>query len=132
MKLLDRVPNTEQALDNIVKAIQAIVRVVGVSEVQAELAAATQANLKAQVEAGLKEGKILPAEVVTEKSFIVGHELDKDGKLANPRFQLGFMALSEDSRKLFLGKKPGEVIETPNGTIAIDETYDVVEAQGNA
>lgn len=128
-KLLDRVAATEKGLEEAIKAIQAIVRVVGVSEVQAELASAAQADMKARVENGLKEGKIAKADIVGETSFIVGHELDREGKVAYPgRFQVGIQAMSDETRALFVGRKPGDEIEVPNGTIAIDEAYDVAQA----
>jgi hypothetical protein len=40
--------------------------------------------------------------------------------------------MTEDTRKLFVGKKPGETIDVPNGVITIDEAYDLVEAAAQA
>jgi len=132
-KLLDRVETLEKTLEEMAKAIQAIARCVGVTEVQEEMAKATQANMKAQVEAGLKEGQIKPAEVVSENGFVVLHEKTKDGKLVLPgRLQHPLQAFDEDTRKLLVGKKPGETIELPNGTITIDEAYEVVEKAAQA
>ncbi len=40
--------------------------------------------------------------------------------------------MDETTRALFVGRKAGDVIDMPNGSIVVDEAYAIAEAQGNA
>ena len=50
-------------------------------------------SLKEKVDLGLKENKIEPTDVVGDTSLIISRELDKEGKVANPRLQFALERL---------------------------------------
>jgi len=130
--LLDRVARIEAQLSEMTKTFQAVARVVGTEEVVAELATGARGEMAEIVDRAVKEGKLEKGAVVGEVSLLVGHEQLKDGKVVHPgRFQVFVRELSEDNRKLFLGKKAGEEVLLPNGNkVTLSEVYDpVVEAK---
>lgn len=86
-------------------------------------------SLKDRVDQGLKEGKIIAVDEVTEKSLIISRELDQDGTVANPRLQFALEKLIPEIKEKFVGKKVGELVKTEDGKydIEIMEIYDFVD-----
>ncbi len=129
--LLDRVGRVEQALDGIVKTIQAISRVVGAAEVQAEQAAGLRADMTAQVAKAVEDGRLQKVDVVGAESLIVGHEALANGQFVYPgRLQVFANELTEENRPLFVGQKTGSKVTVQSGNVVtIVEVYDVPGVQ---
>ncbi len=81
-----------------------------------------------------KEGKVVATTAVTEKSVIIGTELDKDNNQLYPvRVQLFFPQLPADYQKAYLGAKLGETVVTPTASkFTISEIYEVVVKEAPA
>lgn len=77
------------------------------------------ANLVAQ-------GVLTATDTVSERSFIVARDLDKDGsgKVVNPRLQFVVSNLDEETRAKLVGKKTGELLtEEGKNQLEILEIY---------
>ena len=114
---------------------KALVNIVGVKPVMDEVRRAQIEDLenkslleKAAFDEGVKEGKVVKVDAVSERSVIIGSEVGPDGEALHPlRVQLFFGTLKEEFRPAILGKVVGDVIETPAGTkFTIGEIWDVV------
>jgi hypothetical protein len=83
---------------------------------------------KATFDAAKEAGKVFATERVTEKSVIIGTEVNKDGEQLFPtRVQLFFPQLPIDYQKCYLGAAAGDVVVTPTGSkFTIAETYEVL------
>lgn len=77
-------------------------------------------SLKQKVDEMLEKGNIELAETVGEDSFIVSRELDKNGKVENPRLQFLVAALNEDLKAKFLGKKAGDLVVASEDKLDIE------------
>jgi len=124
--LLDRMARAEARLEDMIKTVQAVARVVGNDEVVAELAAGARQEMTEAVTQGLREGRLQPGDVVAKTSLIVGQEALKDGRVLHPgRFQVFTNELTAEHQALFSGKKVGEKIDLPNGSVVtVQEIYD--------
>jgi len=73
------------------------------------------------------QGAIVPANVVTEKSIIVGVETDKDGVVRVPgRAQVAFQRVDPQFQQGLLGQAVGFKLTLPNGgTFEVTELYEV-------
>lgn len=132
--LLDRVTKIETTLNDIVKSLQAVARVVGTAEVQAELAAGQREEMEQQITGAVKEGRLHATGTVTPTSLVVGVENTAQGGTVFPgRFQLLLNSVPADSQGLFLGKKAGDEIPLANkNTIKILEVYDTAAPEVKA
>jgi hypothetical protein len=85
---------------------------------------------KAAVVAALEKGELVKVAAVTEKSLIVGRELDKDGQVVYPgHVQLKFSDIKPEFQVKLLEQHPGAQIETTNGVkFEVLEVYDMVQA----
>jgi hypothetical protein len=83
------------------------------------------------VQTQLEQGVLLKSEddVITERSFIVGRELDKDGNVQNPRWQFAIPSLDAENQKLFVGKKKGDLVQTEadHNSLEIVTVYQLAE-----
>ncbi len=114
--LLDRVTRLEGLVSEMLKTLQAVCRVAGVSEVQAELAQAICAEMEQSVATNLKEGKLFPTETSTADTLVVGVEQDPQGRPVFPgRFQAFPKDLDDSARVALLGRKAGDHVTLPNG-----------------
>lgn len=84
------------------------------------------ADLKSRVDNLLASGTLTAATEVSDNSFIVGEELDKDGKVTNPRIQFGVGALSPEIREKFKGGTVGSNIALEGASLSLLEIYDIV------
>lgn len=81
--------------------------------------------LQKMVEGGL----LAKAEVISDKSVIVGQETDKDGKEVDPGYaQLQLSAVKPEFQAQLRGQKAGFVLDTPNGKVIVKEVWDFVDA----
>ena len=88
---------------------------------------------KAAFDAAKEAGKVFVTERVTEKSVIIGTEVNKDGEQLFPtRVQLFFPQLPIDYQKCYLGAASGDVVVTPTESkFTIAEIYEgLVKAEG--
>lgn len=65
---------------------------------------------------------------ITEKSFIVLQEMDRNGEVISARTQVLFAGLEGSIKDMVLGKKVGESVDLGEGksVISIQEVYEVV------
>lgn len=160
---VERINNLEQNFERLVPAINnvmtdvskrlamteemmaACVEVIGLEDVQAALnknrekAIANQVEqMKSTIDVAVKDGKLVTATAINEKSIIVGVERDTDGKPLVPgRVQVQFANVQPEIKEKLLGKGVGETIPTspkdaagkdlPAGTFEVTEIYDIVE-----
>jgi hypothetical protein len=89
-------------------------------------------KLEAQVKQLLEMGVLATGEEVGEFSFVVGRELDVNGKVTNPRLQLAASTASETFKDLLIGKKLGDIIlvDTENNvSFEVTELYDIKQTE---
>jgi hypothetical protein len=82
-------------------------------------------RLKEQVAQMVQMGAISPSEVVDERSFFIGRELDDSGKVTNPRYQMSFDSASKAFQAVVIGKKVGDIVVTDITTGASFEITEV-------
>lgn len=98
-------------------------------EIRERKALAAVANAKAAIEKGLKEGEIVGnTGAITEKSIIVGHELNAEGKTEFPGFvSLATQQLKPEFKNQLIGKTAPVTIDTANGAkLAVTAVYETV------
>lgn len=88
-------------------------------------------ELKNKVQDLVNQGVLVAAEEVTANSFIVGREIDADGKVQNPRMQFVVSALAENVRTKFPGAKAGQTLELEEGKwkFEVQEVYSIQTPQ---
>lgn len=96
--------------------------------------AITKANadsLKTKTDQLVESGALKQVDEVTKDSFVVIRELDKDGKLVNPRLQFLLSRVVEEIQNKFVGKKVGDLVVGPEDKLdgEIMEIYDVVKEE---
>lgn len=121
-------------LNQVGEVLGAIIQALGIQEdvekiILENRQKAQEARLEAEKNAlkNMVETKmVLPAATVTDKTIIVGHELDKEKKVVNARVQVGFARVNEQLKKDVLGKAVGAEVPLPDGGVfVLDELYDV-------
>jgi hypothetical protein len=85
-------------------------------------------SLKERVDQMLQQGAIKVTDVVGEDSLIVSRELNKEGKVENPRLQFLVGRLIDELKSRFVGKKTGDLIQGEENKLDIEimEIYDLV------
>ena len=85
-------------------------------------------SLKERVTEMLQQGSIVPVDTVGEDSLIVSRELNKEGKVENPRLQFLVGRLVDELKSKFVGRKIGELIQGEENKLNIEimEIYDLV------
>lgn len=87
-------------------------------------------DAKKALDAGLVSGDIVKADVVGEKSLLVGRETDTEGKDVFPgRVQLTFAGIKPEFQEKLKGQGVGTQIDTGTGKFEVLEVYDVIEKQ---
>lgn len=88
-------------------------------------------ELKNKVQDLVNQGVLVAAEEVSANSFIVGREIDADGKVQNPRMQFVVSALAENVRTKFPGAKAGQTLELEEGKwkFEVQEVYSIQTPQ---
>lgn len=88
-------------------------------------------ELKNKVQDLVNQGVLVAAEEVTTNSFVVGREIDTDGKVQNPRMQFVVSALAENVRAKFPGAKVGQTLELEEGKwkFEVQEVYAIQTPQ---
>lgn len=67
---------------------------------------------------------------VSERSFVIGRELDEDSNEINPRMQFAFASLNEEAKEKVLGTEVGGVIKDFSGdglVLEITELYAIAD-----
>lgn len=84
-------------------------------------------ELKGRVNQLIEAGVLVAEESVTETSFVVGREIDNEGKFINPRIQFALKAMPAPTQKAILGSKPGDVVVIAEGKSKFEvlETYKI-------
>lgn len=89
-------------------------------------------ELKNKVDLIKEQGVLLDPEKeeLHERSFVVGREVDENGKVINPRMQFSIASLKKDFQDKVVGKKVGDLVENFTGDgikFEILETYDILD-----
>ena len=66
---------------------------------------------------------------ISDKSFVVGREIDTEGNVTNPRVQFSVGSVDPDVKKQIYGKKLGDVVaySESQDSLEITEVYDIVD-----
>ena len=88
-------------------------------------------DLKKRLELLVIEGHIEASNIITNNSFIVARELNKDGTVNNPRIQFMTARLIEDLQEKFLGKKIGDLLKGEENKLDMEimEVYSFIEQE---
>ena len=115
------------SLDSLTTTVNALVHIAGPEAVRAaHQERATQDNiaLLAAVEAGAKEGKLVPQEHITGESFVVATEYDPDGKEVPPgRFALVLGRATADVQAALGLEKVGPVMLGGGRVLFVEAIY---------
>lgn len=85
-------------------------------------------SLKEKVDEMIARNLIEKTDVVGEKSFVVGRELNKEGVVENPRIQFLVSGVSEYFQEKMLNKKIGDLVsEEDKLDLEIVEIYNLIE-----
>lgn len=126
----------QQQLAGFSETLGALVQSIGQDEVErlmvenrAERGRQLVESEKAGLAAMLAAGDVVAGEKVTEKSLLVGRELDKDGVVAPPgRAQTAFSRIEPGFQAGLLGQAVGFALDLPTGgKFVVDEIYEVVD-----
>lgn len=84
-------------------------------------------DLEEKVKNLVTAGVLSPGEQVSETSFVVGREVNGDGKVVNPRLQFALTALAKEIGDKIKGSKPGDVLTLEEGKLKFEvvETYNI-------
>lgn len=87
------------------------------------------ADLANRVANMIVNGTVVPEEQVTANSFIVGAEVEDDGKVSNPRIQFAVKALTPELQAKLIGAKAGDSFKFKEGELSFKllETYKIQE-----
>jgi hypothetical protein len=125
-------------LGELASVLEAVVELLGASTVDAKIKevadSKTMANMeraKQALEDALAKGELVKSETVTEKSLVVGREIDKNGSPIFPgRVQLTYGGIRPEFQEKLKGQAAGFSVETPRGNkFEVLEVYEVVEKQ---
>jgi hypothetical protein len=127
-----------QRMEQLASILEAVVELLGTSTVDAKIKEIsdkkTLQNLeraKKALEDALAKGEVVKTDKISEKSLVVGREVDKDGNPVFPgRVQLAYHSIKTEFQEKLKGNGVGFVVETANGSkFEVLEVYDVVEKQ---
>jgi len=80
---------------------------------------------------GLVEQGVLTLETtVSDNSFVVGREIDTDGKIVNPRLQFTLAALNPEVKAKISGSTVGQVLDLEEGKLKFEvlESYSISQS----
>lgn len=135
-KINQRFGGVDQRLATLEEQVEALIELGNREDVQQvindkriERARAQSAQEKASLEEGVKDGYIVPAEAIGERTILVGRYVDKDGTVEEPgRAQLVMPGIAPQFREKLLTQAAGFKLETPNGGhFEVQEIYEVDE-----
>lgn len=71
-------------------------------------------RMSADVAGLVAQGVLTPTDTITERSFVVGRDLDKDGsgRVVNPRWQFVVKNLDQEAKDKLIGAKVGEIVKS--------------------
>lgn len=126
MSLLADMEALNKKISEVTDLLNATIRVVGNELVYKEYFDGMREQQKKFV-AGLLGKQLRVTDVVTDDSFVVGSEIDAEGRtLAPGRFQISFRELNDESKQLLRGLKVGESAKTAvGGTLLVTEIYQI-------
>lgn len=116
-------------------SLNALITLFGRDVVEAEIIRQKIAELeensakeKAVFDAAVADGKVVKAEVVGDRTVVIGHEVDADGKDLYPtRVQMLYGQLKPELKPAYKDHRVGDVIDTPiNTKFTINELWDIV------
>jgi len=131
-----RFMGSDQQINDLIEKIDALIQLQGAEDVAAyianariEKARAAAEQEKASLDEAVKDEIVKPAEVVEERSLIVGRYVHKDGSVQEPgRAQLVMPGVQAEARAKLLGQKVGFVLDLPDGSkFELLEIYSVDE-----
>lgn len=79
-------------------------------------------ELKGKVTDYIDRGSLVSSETIQEDSFVVGRELNEEGKAVNPRIQFSFGALTKELQEKMLGSKVGDLLDLEEGKLRFEVT----------
>jgi hypothetical protein len=88
-------------------------------------------ELAQKVTSMVAQGFLVQEEQVSENSFVVGTEIDDEGKLQNPRLQFALKAIAPEYQAKLLGAKAGDTLLLKEGKLSfrVVESYKIQEPQ---
>lgn len=150
---LERIDTLEQELPRIVMAVnealvgqnektgqlanivEAVVELFGAETVDAKIKEISDRKTMAKLEdakvkltEAIQKGEVVKADVITDKSLVVGREFDGEGNVVFPgRAQLQFAGIKPEFQEKLLGAGVGTTLETGEGRkFEVTEVYDVI------
>ncbi len=104
--------------------LEGTANVVGRAEVEASCDQITREASEKGLVMALEKGELVGADVVGINTTLVGVIKDKAGKVVRPgRVQLAVAKFKVEIRESLYGKKVGEVVDLPEGTLEISALY---------
>lgn len=84
-------------------------------------------ELQEKVQGYVDQGTLVKSEESNERSFLVGKEIDDDGKVLNERVQFAAGAMRDELRAKVMGKKVGDKVQFSEGTLSLEitEIYEI-------
>lgn len=79
----------------------------------------------------VNQGILVASDTAAEDSFVVGQEVEVDGKVINPRIQFAVQSLKAELKDKVLGSKAGDVIVLEEGklNLLVNEVYSIQTPQ---
>ena len=135
--LADEIDKQGAAIKTLRSRISAVMEVTDTQDqVGKKIIEANIEELKAKIEVLTNTGALVldNDSQISDKSFIVGRELDQEGNETNPRLQFPLATLSEELQLSLVGKSVGDLVEfedenAPN--FEITEIYTIQEITQN-
>lgn len=92
------------------------------------------AELKTKAESLVAQGFLKETETVEDNSFIVGRELNAEGKLVNPRLQFALNAVAEPVKGKLKGAKSGDILTFDENKLKFEvlEVYTILNPADTA
>jgi hypothetical protein len=86
-------------------------------------------QIKTQIEKSVQKGELKPIDEIEENAFIIGQTINKEtSEILDPMYQFPLQNVSVDNHKLYLGKKPGDLIDVGQNLIfKILEIYLIIK-----
>lgn len=85
------------------------------------------AELKSKTDNLVTSGVLSTVESIAADSFVIGKEVDDDGKVVNPRLQFALSSLNQDLQDKLVGAKVGDVVTLQEGKLKLEvmEVYKI-------
>lgn len=75
----------------------------------------------------VNQGVLAVSEIAAEDSFVVGQEVEADGKVINPRIQFAVQSLKPELKDKIVGSKAGDTVSLEEGklNLLVTEVYSI-------